>query len=167
MQYTQIVLEHLYNVGSFSFYIYIYLLAYTANLRLGSKVALQQRFLKTEALNETENLALLNHQRNLRPSSPHFTIYQPQLTWFGSIAHRFTGIGLSAGIYAFAIGYVTLPFVGAGFESQSLIELVQSAPVWFKTLIKAPIAAAFTFHSFNGIRHLLWDTGKCEFEFYV
>ena len=79
-----------------------------------------------------------------------------------SIGHRVTGVGLSAGIYAFAIGYVTLPFVGAGFDSQSLIELVQSAPVWFKTLVKAPVAAAFSFHSLNGIRHLLWDTGKCE-----
>ncbi|TIC01449.1 cytochrome b560 subunit of succinate dehydrogenase [Wallemia mellicola] len=130
------------------------------NLRLTTKFALQQRFLKTEALNESENLALLNRQRNLRPSSPHFTIYQPQLTWLASIGHRVTGVGLSAGIYAFAIGYVTLPFVGAGFDSQSLIELVQSAPVWFKTLVKAPVAAAFSFHSLNGIRHLLWDTGK-------
>ncbi|TIA89446.1 hypothetical protein E3P99_02077 [Wallemia hederae] len=120
----------------------------------------QNRLVHTEKLSETENLALLNHQRNLRPSSPHFTIYQPQLTWYGSIANRVTGVGLSAGMYAFAIGYVSLPLANAGFDSAALIELAQSAPVWLKALIKAPVAAAFSYHSLNGIRHLLWDTGK-------
>lgn len=38
---------------------------------------------------------ILNTQRLARPSSPHFTIYQPQLTWIGSIANRITGVGLS------------------------------------------------------------------------
>jgi hypothetical protein len=37
----------------------------------------------------------LNTQRLARPSSPHFTIYQPQLTWIASIANRVTGAGLS------------------------------------------------------------------------
>jgi succinate dehydrogenase/fumarate reductase cytochrome b subunit len=38
---------------------------------------------------------ILNKQRIHRPSSPHFTIYQPQLTWIGSIANRVTGVGFS------------------------------------------------------------------------
>ena len=38
---------------------------------------------------------ILNKQRIHRPSSPHFTIYQPQLTWLGSIANRVTGVGFS------------------------------------------------------------------------
>lgn len=42
---------------------------------------------------------ILNNQRLLRPSSPHFTIYQPQLTWIGSIANRVTGVGLSVRAY--------------------------------------------------------------------
>lgn len=33
-----------------------------------------------------------------RPLSPHFTIYQPQITWIGSILHRITGSGIAAGI---------------------------------------------------------------------
>ncbi|TIB66266.1 hypothetical protein E3P78_00092 [Wallemia ichthyophaga] len=131
-----------------------------AATRLGNTLKSPSKLIHTQKLNESENLALLNHQRNLRPSSPHFTIYQPQLTWFASIANRVTGVGLSAGIYAFAIGYVTLPLAGAGFDSQSLIEITQSAPVWLKALVKVPIAAAFSFHSLNGIRHLLWDTGR-------
>ena len=42
---------------------------------------------------------ILNSQRLKRPSSPHFTIYQYQLSWIGSIANRFTGIGLSVRKY--------------------------------------------------------------------
>lgn len=40
---------------------------------------------------------ILNQQRLKRPSSPHFTIYQPQLTWVASIVNRMTGVGLSVG----------------------------------------------------------------------
>lgn len=47
-----------------------------------------------------ENETLLNEQRLARPSSPHFTIYQPQITWLLSIANRVTGVGLSAGAHA-------------------------------------------------------------------
>lgn len=41
---------------------------------------------------------ILNAQRLRRPSSPHFQIYQPQITWYGSIINRVTGVGLSAGL---------------------------------------------------------------------
>lgn len=64
-------------------------------------------------------------------------------------------------MYLGAISYVTLPFFGYGFDSQFLVEAFQSAPIWLKGLIKAPVAAAFSYHSLNGLRHLLWDTGKC------
>ncbi|CEQ42958.1 SPOSA6832_04827 [Sporobolomyces salmonicolor] len=43
-----------------------------------------------------ENLAYLNQQRAIRPSSP-WHIYQPQLTSMSSIANRATGAFLSAG----------------------------------------------------------------------
>ncbi len=44
-----------------------------------------------------QELKMLNEQRSVRPISPHFTIYQPQLTWLASIANRVTGAGLSVG----------------------------------------------------------------------
>lgn len=50
---------------------------------------------QTTKLSQQQNLELLNHQRALRPSSPHFTIYQPQITWYLSIINRITGTGLS------------------------------------------------------------------------
>ncbi|PWN53337.1 hypothetical protein IE53DRAFT_384180 [Violaceomyces palustris] len=114
-------------------------------------------------MSQAENLDLLNKQRSLRPSSPHFTIYQPQLTWLGSIANRVTGVGLSVGMYAYAIAYLAGPHIGLGefFASSHLVGLAATAPFWLKVALKAPLAAAFSYHTFNGIRHLLWDAGKC------
>ncbi|CAO1630270.1 unnamed protein product [Parajaminaea phylloscopi] len=115
----------------------------------------------TAKMTPEENLRLLNEQRSVRPSSPHFTIYQPQLTWLASIANRATGTGLSVGLYAYAIAYFGAVHSGYGevLSSPYLSQLVASAPFWLKLTLKAPIAAAFNFHTWNGIRHLLWDKG--------
>lgn len=40
---------------------------------------------------------LLRQQRKVRPISPHLSIYQPQLTWYGSAAHRITGCAIGGG----------------------------------------------------------------------
>lgn len=53
------------------------------------------RTIKTNSLTPQAGDAILNEQRLKRPSSPHFTIYQPQLTWVGSIFNRMTGAALS------------------------------------------------------------------------
>lgn len=50
----------------------------------------------TTHMTPDEALKMLNEQRSIRPNSPHLTIYEPQLTWIGSIANRITGVGLSA-----------------------------------------------------------------------
>lgn len=42
---------------------------------------------------------LLRAQRKRRPVSPHLNIYQPQLTWYMSGAHRLTGVALGGGTY--------------------------------------------------------------------
>jgi succinate dehydrogenase (ubiquinone) cytochrome b560 subunit len=33
-------------------------------------------------------------------------------------------------------------------------------PLVAKVLLKTTLALPFTYHSFNGIRHLVWDTGR-------
>ena len=53
--------------------------------------------LSTQSTSPQEALSILNAQRMRRPSSPHFTIYEPQLSWLSSIANRVTGNGLSIG----------------------------------------------------------------------
>ncbi|KAF8313502.1 uncharacterized protein EI90DRAFT_3036764 [Cantharellus anzutake] len=103
--------------------------------------------------------AILNSQRLRRPSSPHFTIYQPQLTWLLSIVHRVAGVGLSVGLYGFLLGYLAAPVLGIPFDSTHIIEYVHGVPDWVKYTGKAIVAFPFTFHSLNGLRHLSWDLG--------
>ncbi|CAH7668264.1 hypothetical protein PPACK8108_LOCUS2746 [Phakopsora pachyrhizi] len=126
------------------------------------KVSVQQnRFSSSKATyTSSEDAAkLLNEQRKLRPSSPHFTIYQPQLTWYSSIFNRVTGCALTGGLYAFSLGYLTLPAVGIPMDSETLVQLAASAPAWSKVATKTVLAVPFTYHTFNGIRHLAWDMG--------
>jgi len=111
-------------------------------------------------MNPSAEQEILNSQRLKRPSSPHMTIYQYQLSWVGSIANRMTGVGLSVLLYGFTISYITAPVFGLGFDSISIMELVQGLPEWLKYAGKTVLAAPFAFHSLNGLRHLSWDTGK-------
>ncbi|KAJ3554419.1 hypothetical protein NM688_g3123 [Phlebia brevispora] len=100
---------------------------------------------------------ILNDQRLQRPSSPHFTIYQPQLTWISSIANRMTGAGLSGLLYAFSLAYLVAPET---FSSAHVIELVSTLPEALKYAGKLILAGPFAFHFLNGLRHLGWDTGR-------
>jgi len=126
-----------------------------------NKVALRtlvpKRGVQTESLPASASAEILNKQRLNRPSSPHFTIYQPQLTWLGSIANRITGSGLSVLLYGFSLAYLFAP---GTFDSEHVITFVGGLPEGVKYAGKAILAAPFAFHSWNGLRHLSWDMGK-------
>ena len=131
---------------------------------------------------------ILNEQRLKRPSSPHFTIYQPQLTWISSIANRVTGAGLSscalsacarspshvptlkplasplAVLYAFSIAYLVAPET---FASANIIDLVAGLPEVLKYAGKTILAAPFAYHFLNGLRHLAWDMGKGKYSWKI
>jgi succinate dehydrogenase (ubiquinone) cytochrome b560 subunit len=98
---------------------------------------------------------LLRQQRKLRPVSPHLTIYQPQLTWYMSSAHRLTGVALGGALYLSSMAYVALPLLGYHVDSQALITHFGYAPDAIKFTAKAILAAPFTFHISNGVRHLV------------
>ncbi|KAI0328288.1 succinate dehydrogenase cytochrome b560 subunit [Cubamyces sp. BRFM 1775] len=116
-----------------------------------------KRFVQTESLPPSAEQQILNQQRLRRPSSPHFTIYQPQLTWIGSIANRVTGAGLSVLLYGYALAYLVAP---GTFDSTHVIEFIGGLPDALKYAGKAILAAPFAYHSWNGLRHLGWDMGK-------
>ncbi|KAL0579841.1 cytochrome b subunit of succinate dehydrogenase, Sdh3p [Marasmius crinis-equi] len=124
---------------------------------VGLGPSLRQATFTTESHPPQKALEILNQQRLKRPSSPHFTIYQPQLTWIGSIFNRVTGGALSALLYGFSLAYLVAP---GTFDSASIIGFVSGLPEGLKYAGKALLALPFTFHAFNGVRHLLWDTGK-------
>ncbi|KAF7375627.1 Cytochrome b subunit of succinate dehydrogenase SDH3 [Mycena sanguinolenta] len=121
------------------------------------RTTLAKRAIQTESLPPSAAVDILNKQRLKRPSSPHFTIYQPQITWIGSIFHRATGGALSAVLYGFSLAYLFAP---GTFDSVHVVEFVAGLPDAVKYTGKALLAAPFAFHSLNGMRHLSWDMGK-------
>ncbi|KAI0703835.1 SDHC, cytochrome b subunit of succinate dehydrogenase [Cytidiella melzeri] len=121
------------------------------------RAALVKRSVQTQSLPSTAAENILNKQRLQRPSSPHFTIYQPQLTWVASIANRITGSGLSVLLYGYALAYLVAPET---FASANVIELIHGLPEAVKYAGKTILAAPFAFHSLNGLRHLAWDSGR-------
>ena len=120
---------------------------------------------KTHPVSLDQDFKDLNSVRQERPTSPHFTIYQPQLTWLSSIMNRVTGVGLSVSMYAFMSAYAVAPLLGwtEALSSAHLTQLATELPFWAKIGLKAPLAAAASFHTFNGLRHLSWDMGYCTY----
>lgn len=92
---------------------------------------------------------------NNRPLSPHIQVYRWQFTMVLSILHRATGAGLALGAVLMAwwlMAAITGVDAFAQFHefTHSLIgQLMLAGWVW-----------AFVFHFLNGIRHLVWDTGR-------
>ncbi|RXK37076.1 succinate dehydrogenase, cytochrome b556 subunit [Tremella mesenterica] len=130
-------------------------------LRLSSPGLLlaQRRFASTQPVTPADEIAILNNQREKRPTSPHLAIYQPQLTWIASGFNRLTGVALSGVLYGASLLYLLHPVFPA-IDSAHLIQLAHDMPIWLKGGVKLLFAIPFTFHTFNGMRHLGWDMGK-------
>lgn len=93
--------------------------------------------------------------RSDRPLSPHLQIYKPQISSVLSIFHRLTGVALSLGVlvlvawlYAAAYDPATTNTLNAWFSH------------WIGLVLLAGWTFAFYYHLGNGLRHLLWDTGR-------
>lgn len=122
--------------------------------------SMQTRPVATQKLTPADSYQILVAQRKLRPNSPHLTIYQPQIPWILSITHRITGSLLSGGFYIFGSLYLVAPLFGWHIDSATMAAAFGSWPVIAKVLAKFTVALPFTFHSFNGLRHLQWDFAK-------
>jgi succinate dehydrogenase (ubiquinone) cytochrome b560 subunit len=104
---------------------------------------------------EADKIDVFKKNKSLhRPISPHLSIYRPQLTWLMSIASRFTGCGAALPLYAGAITYLMQP--------HSIDQIIASVNIPLPALYTAKFILAwpFVFHSLNGLRHLIWDTGR-------
>jgi succinate dehydrogenase / fumarate reductase cytochrome b subunit len=92
-----------------------------------------------------------------RPLSP-FMIgpyYKPQMTSMLSIVHRITGIGLSFGTLLIAAWLIAL---ATGPEAYA--KVAPHLTAWYGKLLLLGFTWALLYHFCNGIRHLVWDTGK-------
>ena len=114
----------------------------------------------TQNLKPETGSDILVQQRLKRPVSPHLGIYKWQITWLPSILNRITGSVLSGGLYVFGFGYLVAPLLGMHWESHAIAAAFGSLPLLAKVGLKFTFAFPFTFHSINGVRHLVWDMGK-------
>jgi succinate dehydrogenase cytochrome b subunit len=89
-----------------------------------------------------------------RPLSP-FMQYRWQYSNTLSILHRITGVALAAGFFLFVYWLVSL----AGGETA----YAQTREILGGGLARAIMVGwsfAFFYHLLNGVRHLVWDTGR-------
>jgi len=90
-----------------------------------------------------------------RPLSPHLQIYRPQLTSVLSFMHRFTGSGLAVGTLLLVYWLVAVASGPDAYETaQNLIGSFIGRLFLFGWTV------ALFYHLCNGIRHLVWDTGR-------
>ncbi len=90
-----------------------------------------------------------------RPLSPHLQIYRWQLTSVLSILHRFSGIALAVG------AILLVSWLGAAADGPSSFATMQrfiASP--FGLILMFGWSVALFYHLCNGIRHLVWDTGR-------
>ncbi|KAF5270426.1 hypothetical protein FQR65_LT05614 [Abscondita terminalis] len=92
-----------------------------------------------------------------RPRSPHLSIYAIEMHSNLSISHRFTGCALIGYSFLLGAGSLVLPH-----KISYYLEALQAAHINPTILLTAKFILAFPFvyHYFNGIRHLIWDTGR-------
>ena len=90
-----------------------------------------------------------------RPLSPHLDVYKLPLTGIISISHRITGVGLSVGTLLLACWLMA---AATGAEYYATINGFLGS--WVGMILMFLWSFAFFFHLCNGIRHLIWDTGR-------
>jgi len=90
-----------------------------------------------------------------RPLSPHLQVYRPQWTSVLSITHRATGVALAVGLLLLAYWVISAAAGPAAYDTaQGFLGS------FFGRLILFGFTFALFYHLGNGIRHLVWDSGK-------
>jgi succinate dehydrogenase / fumarate reductase cytochrome b subunit len=95
---------------------------------------------------------------NQRPLSP-FMIgphYKPQMTSLMSISHRASGVFLSVVGAPLLLWWIVA--VGSGPDAYH--QLLAFYGGWFGKLVLVLSLFSLCYHLLNGIRHLVWDTGR-------
>ncbi len=92
---------------------------------------------------------------NGRPLSPHLSIYRWPITMTTSILHRATGLGLSVGFIVLA-GWLLDAAVGA----ETYTAMLSYLDTTVGRVLLVGWSFAFFFHLSNGVRHLVWDSGR-------
>ena len=90
-----------------------------------------------------------------RPLSPHLGVYKMMYTMSLSILHRITGCVAAVGFLMLVWWLMAL---ASGPEQYAAAMHVLGTPV--AKLLLGGFVFSFVYHFCNGIRHLVWDTGR-------
>ena len=90
-----------------------------------------------------------------RPLSPHLQIYRLSLTMVMSGAHRITGIFLY-----FGMAIVAWWLIAAASGPNAYANVQWFMGTWFGRFVLLGYTWTLFHHTFGGIRHLIWDTGR-------
>ncbi len=90
-----------------------------------------------------------------RPLSPHLQVYRWQISNSLSILHRLTGVALSVGLVGLVV-WLTALAAGPARYAGAMRGLRGPAGM----VVLTGFGFAFFYHLLNGIRHLVWDTGR-------
>ncbi len=92
---------------------------------------------------------------NGRPLSPHLSIYRWPITMTMSILHRATGVAMS-------VGFIVLTgwLFDAAMGADTYAAMLSYLDTMVGKLLLMGWSFAFFFHLSNGVRHLIWDSGR-------
>jgi len=90
-----------------------------------------------------------------RPLSPYLGVYKFMYTMSLSILHRITGVAASVGFLLFAWWLMALATGPAAYASA-----MHTLSTPFAKLLLVGFTFSVVYHFCNGIRHLVWDTGR-------
>jgi succinate dehydrogenase / fumarate reductase cytochrome b subunit len=90
-----------------------------------------------------------------RPLSPHVFVYKFMYTMALSILHRITGCVATVGFIAFVWWLMAL---ASGAEAYATAMRCLGSPLG--KLLLVGFTFSFIYHFCNGIRNLVWDTGR-------
>lgn len=90
-----------------------------------------------------------------RPLSPHLTVYRWPITMTLSILHRMTGFALTVGLVAFAVWLQAIAWDVIPYTT-----FYEATHGVLGQLLLLGWLFSFFFHLCNGVRHLIWDSGR-------
>jgi len=93
--------------------------------------------------------------KSKRPLSPHLQIYKPQMTSTLSILHRATGVALAIGTLM-----VVWLLLSAAIGEAAFGQFMDFATSPLGQFMLLGWSFALFYHMANGVRHLIWDTGR-------
>ncbi|MFQ5622806.1 MAG: succinate dehydrogenase, cytochrome b556 subunit [Paracoccaceae bacterium] len=90
-----------------------------------------------------------------RPLSPHLQAYRMYITMVVSGLHRITGFGMIVSAILVVWWFIA---AAASPEYFALVDGLLTS--WIGTLVMVASLYGLCHHFLNGIRHLIWDTGR-------